>query len=638
MKKIKLILLSICLAFINIYIVSTSFADKAYSVGLESFNLPHESNGLAKKIQIEDTGAISVYFPVVLTPPNCFTQLQRTGTVYASGDASALWEAVADAVSGDTIKAAGRCVGTQLVNGDLQVLYLDKDLILSGGFTPGDWSVSDPIANPTILEAEGNGRVIFVTEHVHIALEGFALEQGIEEIGGGIYNRGVLTVSRSIIQENQARTAGGGIYNAQGEITLFESVVANNTIESGVGGGITNDAGTLRIINSQLVNNTTLEMGVWRDRGSGLYNFSGTLNLTNTMISHNGFSSHADVLHNHGGWVTINDSTIQDNHTTAIYNQEGIITISNNVIYGNVGENIGGIDNSGIMTVTNTLIEANIGSGIYNDGTMFITGSGINGNRTESSGGGINNEYGVITITYSMISNNVSNAPEFSGGGIYNQFGTLLLSHSTVSSNSALNGEGGGIYNHNASSFTMTHSTLSGNTAVRGAGIYNISTFALSNSTISGNMATGNGGGVYNRGSLTITNSTISNNIATNGHGLFNKTANFVDTSQIFVTNTILANSGNCYSDGVDLDIFSVGFNLINDNSCQFTGPGDQNNTDPQIGPLVDNGGVTWTHALLPGSVAIDTGNCSGGIITTDQRDVIRPQGNACDIGAFERE
>ena len=59
---------------------------------------------------------------------------------------------------------------------------------------------------------------------------------------------------------------------------------------------------------------------------------------------------------------------------------------------------------------------------------------------------------------------------------------------------------------------------------------------------------------------------------------------------------------------------------------------------DPLLGPLQDNGGPTFTHALLPGSPAIDhipAENCE---VTTDQRGVARPQGAACDIGAYELE
>ena len=63
--------------------------------------------------------------------------------------------------------------------------------------------------------------------------------------------------------------------------------------------------------------------------------------------------------------------------------------------------------------------------------------------------------------------------------------------------------------------------------------------------------------------------------------------------------------------------------------------PTDLINTDPLLGPLADNGGPTFTQALLPGSPAIDAGVAVAGV-TTDQRGVPRPQGTAPDIGAFE--
>lgn len=70
----------------------------------------------------------------------------------------------------------------------------------------------------------------------------------------------------------------------------------------------------------------------------------------------------------------------------------------------------------------------------------------------------------------------------------------------------------------------------------------------------------------------------------------------------------------------------------MEDGSCDFAVGG-----DPQLEPLADNGGSSWTHALLPDSPALDAGNCANGTIATDQRDIPRPQGDACDIGAFER-
>ena len=70
--------------------------------------------------------------------------------------------------------------------------------------------------------------------------------------------------------------------------------------------------------------------------------------------------------------------------------------------------------------------------------------------------------------------------------------------------------------------------------------------------------------------------------------------------------------------------------------SCLLSGEDDAENVaDPRLGPLLDNGGETNTHALLAGSPARDAGG-DGECATTDQRGVARPFGHACDVGAFE--
>ena len=94
----------------------------------------------------------------------------------------------------------------------------------------------------------------------------------------------------------------------------------------------------------------------------------------------------------------------------------------------------------------------------------------------------------------------------------------------------------------------------------------------------------------------------------------------------------------------------SNGYNLSSDSTCNFTGPGDLNNTDPMLGPLQNNGGPTQTMALPTGSPAIDAGNpkgCTDGaghLLTTDQRGLPRPNTEdiadkkGCDMGAYEKQ
>src|SRR5882757_8839066 len=223
-----------------------------------------------------------------------------------------------------------------------------------------------------------------------------------------------------------------------------------------------------------------------------------------------------------------------------------------------------------------------------------------------------------VSISGFSITN--GSAPGDSGGGVFNEGGnsaTLRLSDCIVSGNSA--DFGGGIFNLNGA-LTVNNCTISGNEAAfSGGGIVNsgsgaAATLTITNSTISGNSATGNGGAVANAADvpdlarLTITNSTISDNSATaNGGGIYNQ-----GNAQFQIGSTVLnaGSSGeNIFNGG---QATSLGYNLSSDDGAGILiATGDQINTDPMLGPLQDNGGPTFTHALLPGSPAIDAGDPS---------------------------
>jgi hypothetical protein len=142
------------------------------------------------------------------------------------------------------------------------------------------------------------------------------------------------------------------------------------------------------------------------------------------------------------------------------------------------------------------------------------------------------------------------------------------------------------------------------------------------------------GGGLANEGTLTLIQSTVSGN--NGGGGLWNE-------GTLTLTHSLVANhsSGDC-GNGSTSAVISQGYNLDSDGSCQLTAPTDRPGVDPLVGPLQDNGGPTLTHALLPGSPAIDaipwSANGCGTSLISDQRWQARPQpvGAACDIGAYE--
>jgi hypothetical protein len=237
--------------------------------------------------------------------------------------------------------------------------------------------------------------------------------------------------------------------------------------------------------------------------------------------------------------------------------------------------------------------------------------------------------YGIFTVpagvTVSISGLSITNGLN---SGIYNG-GTLTLNSSTVSGNYAPYFRGGGIWNELGATLTLNNATVTGNVAdedTEGGGIYNGGT--LNSSTISGNEGYF-GGGIYNRGTLTLNNSTVSGNYSPYGGGIVN------ELGRLTTRNTIVA--GNTFSDVVG-NLGSLGHNLIgNSRSGSGFHETDLLDIDPLLGPLQDNGGPTWTHALLPGSPALDAHDPIDAP-EWDQRGegFYRIVGKNIDIGAYE--
>jgi len=307
------------------------------------------------------------------------------------------------------------------------------------------------------------------------------------------------------------------------------------------------------------------------------------------------------------GTIVLTDQLVIDKNLTI--NGGEVITISGNNV-------------TSIFDVTS--------GNITFDRLGMIDGNGQFTTCSNSCGGAISMKaYGVvITVTNSIFTGNDSNSASF-GGGIDNYGGVLTVINSTFSGNSG--GGGGGIHN-DGGIVTVISSIFSNGSATNGGGIYNEdqSILAINNSTFSSNSAY-NGGGIANKGTMIITNSTFSANSAVYyGGGIFSP------LGTITVSNSIIANS----TDGGDCQgsISTASYVLIEDsgdNACNLVGGIDGNiiGEDPKLNLLANNGGATQTHALQFNSPAVDAGADCG---TTDQRGIARPQGAACDIGAYE--
>jgi hypothetical protein len=288
----------------------------------------------------------------------------------------------------------------------------------------------------------------------------------------------------------------------------------------------------------------------------------------------------------------------------------------------------------------------------------------------DGDGGGIRSA-GVLTLTDCIISGNQAVGTEFvggNGGGVLNDRGTMTITRCTISNNSAhyftgssgdcASGSGGGILNYSGGSLTITNSTISSNSCLSedffgfcvsgasGGGVQNLGSMTIRNCTVSGNSVAGTGmvmmfgGGIANSGNLQTTSSTIAYNSASAengafGGGVYNLAVSWRSNSGIIALNS--APTGPDFAGGGALH--SMGYNIIGNNAggVIISQPTDQIGTsvapiDPLLGSLANNGGLTLTHALQPGSPAIDHGDPAAP--PQDQRGYGRV--GVPDVGAFE--
>ncbi|MBN1920935.1 MAG: tandem-95 repeat protein [Anaerolineae bacterium] len=376
-------------------------------------------------------------------------------------------------------------------------------------------------------------------------------------------------------------TYGGGLY-INGSVTELSGVEIVGNAADYSGGGIYATDSTVTLHETQLLSNTAYS-------GAGIYGGNvSTLLFDTVTVAHNATDSNGV-----GGGICLS---------------------------------------SGAATLTDTLITANSADfsagGLYvgTDGTATVRGGSISNNSAYQDGGGLYTR-GQTMLEEVTVDGNTA----IDSGGIYASAGALSLSQVTLSNNSASGGLGGALNNAGAA-VTLERCAVVNNTATAyGGGIYNNGgTLSLSNVTLSGNETDDCGGALYNKtgATATLTFTTIAGNTASYGGGIYG-------AAQPTLANTLLAGNtpDNCHGYAP----LSSGYNLADDASCSLTGTGDQDDAEAQIGSLQNNGGDTFTHALLATSPAVNAGLCVAGI-TTDQRGSPRPgpSSTLCDIGAYE--
>ncbi|MBP8125336.1 MAG: hypothetical protein KAZ26_22000, partial [Caldilineaceae bacterium] len=353
---------------------------------------------------------------------------------------------------------------------------------------------------------------------------------------------------------------------------------------------------------SLFLKNITLTDGYWDGNGGAIANY-GNLIVQNSAIYNSVAAGEASV----GG---------------AIYNQGGTVTLRNSSLTSNrAGQFGGGIASSG--------------------GTVDIFNSTLQENSAPNGGGGLWNSNAAVTIEDSHITENSTQSDgQGNFGGALSNVGRMIVRRSTIDYNSST--DGGGIYSQGAdSSLWVEDSTVSGNNVTGGGGGLQLGdgTTTIVNSTISGNSAGWFAGGVevgLVNGSQTFQNVTIFGNSASLGANFYQDEGEHILSPSL--RNVIIASP---LGDGVNCVFLradaSLGNNLSDDETCNFTAAGDQQATDPLLAPLGDNGGPTLTHLPTQGSPAINAGD-NGSCPATDQRGFSRPAENLCDIGSVDTD
>lgn len=432
--------------------------------------------------------------------------------------------------------------------------------------------------------------------------------------GGGVFsNLSTVKIRKSVISSNESKATvnpnlvgnGGGFYALDGDVTIKDSTITNNSIQ-GTSTAASSDGAGLRFIGQLGPMNIVLD----------------NLTITNNQVL-NGSSAGAGI--NVG---VVGADTITFNLSNS--------TVSGNSVASSINPPLG----AGLFSAGSGLVNATVTN------TNFINNTATSTNPSFQSGGGA---IFVSDVNLTLQNCNVSGNSADIGGGIRND-----VSPSDI--------------DPFASNLTINSSTVSGNTSKQGGGIANITTatvvdfpvggaanLLINNSTISGNISTGEGGVFQNQltdttATTVINNSTIASNQADsdnagggNGGGVNNLAGTLTIKNTIVADNSVGSSgtgpdlSGNITSEDYNLFETTAGATISGATGNNITG------VDPNLAPLASNGGFIQTQKPNAGSPAINAGdptdcqNNNAVAVTSDQRGLPRNQGGVrCDIGAFE--
>lgn len=573
----------------------------------------------------------------------------------------------ADCSLREAVRQANACPGPQTIQlpaGAYRLTHLGagEDAALTG-----DLDITDDLTilgeGAPSIHGEDDDRTIEIFSPATVVIDSVILTDGAASEGSAVYNRGDLTLRNSLVNNNVAVVppGGGTVTGAlanEGTLTLVDTQVFDN--QGGFGAGVHNLSGS----------SFDMVGGVIRfndagSAGGGLWvSETSTARLDNVTIEGNTAVGDGAGIANMGS-LEVLDSEILENdagqHGGGLWTGFGSVTsLLNTPVEGNTAEmEGGGIFNKGDLTLSEVGLNRNsagvVGGGLVNDasGVANVGNSNINENESATQAGGVFND-GELNFVRATVSDNTAVGQ---GGGILTRTGATLDATMLEVSGNEAGHDGGGIAIHWESSVILRNSSIHDNTSGRfGAAVYNEGSFEFERGSILRNVAATGPSAMYigapvgrTSASAVLRNVTISGNRNSAGgpairafdsldmtHVTITDNTSFaLGNSAIRMVNTILERngSGNCDS-GVTF-AFETG-NLDSDGTCGLSG---LSGVSALLLPLVSDGlgGVGSVYPLDPASPAVDAAS-DPACLPQDQRTVARPQGAACDIGAYELE
>jgi len=439
---------------------------------------------------------------------------------------------------GDTIKVALGTYNTLNSRGGLaQVVYIDKQVIVEGGYSSGFFG-SPNFASPAVIDAGNGGRGIVIAGTAVATVRGFQVTKGnatgLNGNGGGLLVTGsaAATVQFLTLEDSKA-VRGGGLAVESGSLT-GSSVVLQRNIATENGGGAYAAGGTTNITSGAIDESSAV-------LGGGVYVTDGLFSFTGAALRNNSATDKGGAVYVDGGTAVVGGGAVTGNSAPngggAGYAVDGALHFA-----------------TGSVLRDNTTVDTE-GQSLYALGaTAILTGTTVEG-HTGSTHAIYAQDSFLRFATGSFLHNN--SFADGDGGAVYASGGAVEMDGLTATGNSVTAGNGGAFF-FVTTTVTVANSLLNQNSAIlNGGAIYALTTTLTTvDSSLDENRAQLSGGALYIlTGTITATNTSLAQNSAQrNGGAIFGSHSGlFVDGGSLTENQVATGSGGGIFWNGLYL-------------------------------------------------------------------------------------